>query len=144
MKGGSTALFAEFVFFFIFAPHRGKMRGAAFFGTPVAVVERPQFPAVVVDALAATERGAVPRHVLVKAEEIGAIAANRVHFLAKNQNATYEIHGGETRILAAFSKVLAMAQRPPRFGAPACRSVRCGAFSSAVKSSQILVRDERL
>lgn len=144
MKGGSAALFAEFVFFFVFAPDRGEMRGAAFFGTPVAVVERPQFPAAVVDALAAAERGAVPRHVLVEAEEIGAVAAYRVHFLAKNQDATYEIHFGETRVLAAFSKVLAVAQRPPRFGAPACRSVRRGAFSSAVKRSQILVRDERL
>ena len=109
MKGGSAALFAEFMFFFVFAPDRGEMRGAAFFGTPVAVVERPQFPAAVVDALAAAERSAVPRHVLVEAEEIGAIAANCVHFLPKNQDATYEVHGGESRVLAALSKVSAVA-----------------------------------
>jgi len=78
VKGGSAAPRAELVFFFVLAKYGGDVRGATFLRAPVAVVERPEFPAGTVDALAAAEGGAVPRRVLVHAEKVGAVAANGV------------------------------------------------------------------
>ena len=67
-----------------------------------------------------------------------------VHFLSENENSADEAHGREASVLAAFPKVLAVAQRSSRFRASPRSSVRFRAFSPAVKRAQILVRDERL
>ena len=135
VKSGSAALFAEFVFFLVLAPDRGNVGGATFFGAPVAVVERPEFPAVVVDALPAAKGGAVPGRVVIETVKVGAVTANGKHFLSEYEYSANKIHSGEARVLAPLPKVLAVTQRSPRLGAPPRCSVRRGAFSPAVESA---------
>lgn len=130
------------MFFFVFTPNRGDMRRAAFLGAPVAIIERPQLPAAIVDALSAAQGGSVPGRVVVYAKKVGTETANRVHFLSEYEYSADKIHGGKTRVLAALAKVLAVAQRSSRFGAPPRNPVRRGVFSPAIKSTEVIVRDE--
>ena len=88
MEGGATALFAQFMFFFILAPNRGEMGCTAFFRAPVAIVKCPQFSSIFIDAFTAAQRGAMPWHVVVHTEEISTIATDGYHFLPEDKDAS--------------------------------------------------------